>query len=430
MTKIVEIVKVTGLFPMYKDTVEADFIQLVGFEFENGDECGFKIVAQKGLYNVGDTAIYVQPDYCLSNDVSLFDSFTNPDGNPNKSRLGKQNRIKSIKFNFNETQTGSDPVYSNGILMPIKPVLRYLKVDSLEGLELAEKLEIIKYETPEKGSAGKGINEFPEFFYKTDEENIMNIINKVKHVIENGNGETEFGLVIKNDGSSFSQFTRKNEEGEFYNTVCSRSQTKITDATETVAYENETGKFTKYFNQEESVLGWRNEKTNEFVFDDVAKETLTPITVPVNDTWIDLSRKSGLFDGALEYCKKHNVTLGFRGEIFGQALKGSGNKINPDAKLEQQLKLFGVDLLENGNAIRQHYGNEHNLIKVANEIGVPCSTVVVCKPKNIDELFEAGKKIFKDEENEGRIIEGVVIRTMNSNEISCKFMNDYYDSMK
>ena len=100
-----------------------------------------------------------------------------------------------------------------------------------------------------------------------------------------------------------------------------------------------------------------------------------------------------MFDGALEYCEKHNVTLGFRGEIFGQALKGSGNKVNPDAKLEQQLKLFGVDLLENGNAIRQHYGNEHNLIKVANEINVPCSTVVVCKPKNIDELFEAGKKM-------------------------------------
>lgn len=415
---------------MYKDTVEADFIQLVGFEFENGDECGFKIVAQKELYNIGDTAIYIQPDYCLSDDVYLFDSFIKPDGNPNKSRLGKQNRIKSIKFNFNETKLGTEPVYSNGILMPIKPVLRYLNVESLDGLELADELHIIKYETPEKGFSGKGVDEFPEFFYKTDEENIMNIINKVKRIIENGNGETEFGLVIKNDGSSFSQFTRINEDGEFYNTICSRIQTKIIDCVETIAYENETGKFTKYFNKEESVLGWINQVTNEFVFDDVAKTTLTPITVPVNDTWIELSRKSGLFDGALEYCKKYNVSLGFRGEIFGQSLKGSGNKINPDAKLEQQLKLFGVDLLENGIAIRQHYGNEHNLIKVANEMGVSCSNVIVCKPKSIDELFEACKKIFKDEENNGRIIEGIVIRTMNSNLLSCKYMNDYYDSLK
>lgn len=430
MVKSVEKVKVTGLYPMFKDGVEATSIQLVSFSFDNGDECGFKIVAQKGLYEVGTDAIYIQPDYCLSSDVELFHSFTQPGGNPNKSRLGKMNRVRAIKFNFNESLDTMDPIYSNGILLPLSEVKSFLEVDSVDGLDLADVLQVTKYEEPEKLGNGQSGGDFPEMFYKTDETNIMNVVSHVKRVIEKGNGNVTFGVAIKRDGSSFSQFTRVNADGVFYNTICSRSQTKRSDTKQTIGYKNEVEEYGKYFNQETKKLEWRGKVTGTMISEEDALNTLTPIQVEISDAWIELSKRSGLFEGALEYCKKYNVELGFRGEIYGAGLKGSGNKVNPDAKEKSQLRLFGIDKLEFGHAVRQHYGNEHNLKKVAEEIGVQYTEVYEVTPKTFEDLLDFGRKIFADEKANGRIIEGVVIRTMYSNDVSCKFMNDEYDAAK
>jgi hypothetical protein len=52
------------------------------------------------------------------------------------------------------------------------------------------------------------------------------------------------------------------------------------------------------------------------------------------------------------------------------------------------------------------------------------------KPNSIEELESTCKEIFIKEESAGRIIEGVVIRTKNSNRISCKYMNPKYDEKK
>ena len=52
------------------------------------------------------------------------------------------------------------------------------------------------------------------------------------------------------------------------------------------------------------------------------------------------------------------------------------------------------------------------------------------KPTSFEELIAFCKNIFVREEKEGRIIEGVVIRTKYSNKISCKYLSEKYDEKK
>lgn len=426
--KIIETVKINGIYPMFKDGVEATSIQLVSFEFENGDECGFKIVTQKGLYSIGSKAIYIQPDYCLPNDVSLFNSFTAPGGDQKKTRLGKNNRIRAIKFNFTESVDSFDVIYSNGILLPIDEVLSFLNVETLKDLDLAEILNVTKYSEPETFIPGEAIREFPKDYYKTDEDNINNIVSKVKKIIEDNNGELEFGLTVKEDGSSFSMFTEKDENGNFTNTICARQMVKV-DQPIILYYKNDIEEFHKYFDKETKTLKWRGKETHTIV-DDV--ENLTPIYGENTDPWISLAKKSGLYDKALEYCKKHDIELGFRGEIFGQGVsKGSGNKLNSNSKDVPTLRLFGIDKLEYGRSIRQHQGDEHNLVKVGEELNLDYTKIYYCRPKTYNELIEFAKSIFAKYKSEhNRVIEGVVCRTVYSNLISTKIMNDEYDANK
>ena len=100
MTKPVETITISCLIPIYKNGEAASSIEVVNFNFFDGNECGYNVISQKGIYSVGDKAIYIQPDYCLP-DTPMFSEFTAPKGDANKSRLGRNNRVRALKFNFN-----------------------------------------------------------------------------------------------------------------------------------------------------------------------------------------------------------------------------------------------------------------------------------------------------------------------------------------
>ena len=133
------------------------------------EEFGFYCVTQKGRFNIGDSAIYIEPDYCVP-ETELFESFIRPNGDESKSYLGKINgkpaRIRAKKFNFTLEPNGTNYVYSNGILLAINEC-----PDNLNDLG------IYKYVEPEDSSNGpnvKGkIRPFPSGVYKTDETNIL-----------------------------------------------------------------------------------------------------------------------------------------------------------------------------------------------------------------------------------------------------------------
>ena len=170
--KAVQKVTIRSTAVLYKNGEPANAIELVQFNFSDGEECGFTIVSRKGLYEVGDNAYYFQPDYCLSENA-LFADFIEPEGNPSKSRLGKQNRIRAIKFNFSLSEFTNDPIYSVGILMPENEVLAYLRSQEKHEGSLSERLGVFKYEEPEKSGSGMAAGDFPSFMYKTDEDNCI-----------------------------------------------------------------------------------------------------------------------------------------------------------------------------------------------------------------------------------------------------------------
>ncbi len=443
MVKTVEIVTITKLVPVFKEGAEANAIQVAKFSFEGGGECGFGVIAQKGLYDIGSKAAYIQPDYCLSEN-GLFSSFIAPGGDTKKSRLGKQNRIRAIKFNFS-LEGSSDPIYSNGILIPLSEVEDFLNASDPETYcfysdlpspsayrsiydieDLAEKLGVYKYEEPETSGSGLVAGDFPSFMYKTDEPNINNIVDHVKKIIAEGQ---ELGITIKRDGSSHTTFFKK--EGDSYRTgVCSRSQEKKMDQTFVTEY-IDAGKnsYHRYFDKDSMKKGWYCDATGQFKTDEEV-ESFEAVSKEVKDSWIELAKSSGLLDKGLAYCEEHGLELAFRGEIIGQGLKGSGNKVNPDANEKQKLVLFGIDDLSEGYSKRINYSSPHNLRDVAKILGIEYTPVYVAKFSTYESLCEYCDGLFAKEKAEGRIIEGVVVRTMYSNALSCKYMNPEYDSKK
>lgn len=372
MVRPVELVTISKVIPIYKNGEEASSIEVVNFNFEDGCECGYNLVSQKGLYSVGSKAVYIQPDYCLP-DTELFSSFTAPNGDPNKTRLGRSNRIRALKFNFS-FQGSSDPIYSVGILLPATE----LSNNVLSSNDIAATLGITKYEEPEKGLSGQAKGSLPAFLYSTDEENCANLKSLINRVLA---AKQEVSWTFKIDGSSFTQYFKKGDDGQFYTGVCSRSlEKKITDDTA--------------------------------------------------DSWVKLSKSSGLYEKGLKYCQRNDIELAFRGEIYGHGLKGSGNKLNPDAQSKQGLMLFGVDSLESGFAVRQNYSNHHNLSRICDELGLQYTNPTVFAPSDYDELISFASDIFKEQKSLGRVIEGIVVRTNYSNDLSCKIMNPEYDSKK
>ena len=380
MTKPVEIVNISRIIPVYKNSEPANAIEVVNFNFGNRDECGFNVVSQKGLYQIGDTAIYIQPDYCLP-DTELFKSFTAPNGDPNKSKLGKQNRIRAIKFNF-QFEDSSDPIYSNGILLPLNEIK--LPEDRDESFDIAEYLKITKYVEPEKFRTGNSKGNLPGFLYKTDEENAANLKSHINRVLESGE---RIGWTLKVDGSSFTQYFSQasSDKGveEWTTGICSRSLEK---------------------------------KVPEDIY-------LT------SDPWVTLSISSGLSEKGMKYCQDNNRKLAFRGEIYGEGLKkGSGNKLNPHSRQKPNLVIFGIDDLSSGFATKL-------LPREVEEICRTCKIEYLCYcpilVNSYDELRDKAKDIFEEfEEKEGWVIEGIVVRTLDSNNISVKIMNEKYDAKK
>lgn len=438
MVKTVEIVTITGLVPVFKEGVEANAIQVAKFSFDSGGECGFNVIAQKGLYEIGSKAIYIQPDYCLSENA-LFASFIAPGGDPKKSRLGKQNRIRAIKFNFS-FEGSSDPIYSNGVLLPLDEVESFLTESGSNychysdlpsplaygEIDLAEELGVTKYEEPESAGSGLVAGEFPSFMYKTDEPNINNIVDHVKRIIAEGQ---ELGITIKRDGSSHTTYFKKDGEG-YKAGVCSRSQEKKMDQTFVTEYLDEDGRvYHRYFDKDTMSKGWYCDELAQFRQDD-EMEGFDAVTKEVKDSWIELANNSGLLEKGLAYCQEHGLELAFRGEIIGQGLKGSGNKVNPDANEKQKLVLFGIDDLSEGFSKRINYSSPHNLRDVAKILGIDYTPVYIAKFSTYESLCEYCDGLFAKEKSEGRIIEGLVVRTMYSNDLSCKYMNPEYDAKK
>jgi len=336
--KIVQIVTIKSKTPLFKGEEQANAIEKIELE-----ENGFSLVSQKNLYEVGDKAIYIQPDYCLS-DIPLFESFIRPGGDPKKSKLGSNNRIRAVKFNLH---TGdNEPVYSVGILLPYYEVYNllpndgfsYNKEGSLEETDLVELLGITKWEEPEPTTPGgkqSGGRSFPQNVYKTDETNVNNLWGHLEYPID---------LVgsVKVDGSSISIFV--DPLNDFYE-VGSRNLIKSEKVYKTVGYRYPTIK----------------ERIIEF-FSGHVPDLRVKEWVENDDKFIQLAKP--YINQIRKRSKKYSLPFILRGEAYGTGWKGSGNKNNPHSKLESGILFFGVDLYDvNNRAYKMNHDSFIDFIK-------------------------------------------------------------------
>ena len=443
--KPVEIVTIEKLIPIFKNIEgipqAANAIEVARVKDSEGNSSEFNIIVGKGLYNIGDPVVYIQPDYCIP-PTTLFQEYYAPNGDMKKSKLGKRGRIRAVKFNF-QFEGEMDPIYSNGIILPSELVntFIYQKLKS-EGVQpnsegvyeadLQEQLQVIKYvaeDSLEGGGNKSGLTKgvLPSFLYATDEPRIESFKKHVDLVFEEGE---ELEGSIKVDGSSTTIYCRRDPVEGPTSGICSRNQEKKLDQTQTTGYKDVDGIILhQFYNKEVEIRGWKNDFTGKFYTnEEVATLNLEAVEIDVRDAWIDTCKDKGYYEGLIEYCNKYNVQLAIRGELIGKGNKGSGNKLNWDAKRDIDIVWFGVDDLSSGHATRIHYGQEHNLSKVCTELGFERTKVVFEGKYNYDDLIKICNEIFKKTKADtGQVIEGIVIRSKYSNRLSCKYINPEYD---
>lgn len=393
--KSTQLVTISKKIPVYTKTGEkAEKIEVVKFE-----EFDFHVIAQKNLYQIGDKAVYILPDYCVS-DFAIFREFIAPNGDEKKSYLGKVDgkprRIRAKKFNMSFDKEFFNPIYSNGILLPIKEVAKYFGNNyDVFNANLEFDLGIKKYEEPEDFKLGER-KKFPEGIYKTDEDNF-----KVNYI--NLKYPSCVYITEKVDGSSITiGITPDRPEGF----ICSRNLEKPISVKKIVGQRNKTWK--------EKLMFWTKPDLNiyeEQINDDTFIKYGLPILTKLHENGYT------------------NIIL--RGELAGRDCKGSGNKINPYSKLSNQVYIFGVDVWDDNlkMAVRQE---PFAVVKHCAKLGLNIAkSYGVFKAESKEGLEKYCNKIFQEEADKGRIIEGLVLRVFDKNyQFSSKYMNDEYDSKK
>jgi hypothetical protein len=424
--------KVDKILKIYKEGVEANSIEVLRLE-----NCEFNVVVGKGLHKVGDKIIYVMPDYSIPNS-EIFKEYISPGNDPKKCKLGKKNRVRAIKFNF-QLFGMSDPIYSNGIAIPESIFNElYLNVDK-ENTDLQALLQVVKYEAEENiegGVSGLTKGDLPSFLYATDESRIETLKSHVNRVFEEGE---VIGGSIKVDGSSTTLYDKKdivNPENILIG-ICSRNMEKKIDQQVVSWFKEKVGEteyiLHPYVNPENKEKGWYNDFTQKFYTQaEVESNGFEAVITEIRDSFVDCVKDHGYLDKFVEYCKKYNVELALRGELLGRGgSKGSGKSVNQDVLGERRIKWFGVDDLSSGHATRIHYGQEHNLKKISDELGWEYTQTIFEEVLSYDEIISKCDAIFKKiKEETGQIIEGIVLRTMYSNKLSCKYLNPEYDAKK
>ena len=352
MATPVQKVTIKAKFPLYKKDEKAERVELITLE-----ENGFELVAQRDLYQVGDTAIYIQPDYCVP-DTPLFQDFIAPGGDPKKSYLGKiedqPRRIRAIKFSLSKQPNG-DKVYSNGILLPLSVVTSYIGDQPID----AEHLGIIKYEAPIKLMGDTQLSPFPSGWYQTDEENINNLWNEIS-----------FPLYLigtqKIDGTSISISTE--------------------------------------------YIATRKNVMERFVKKGDTEVESTETYIKYGGRYQDILRAAG------------ETSLVLRGELNGQGVGSSGNKLNPALKEAANIRFFGIDQLRGGITYKLPHAA---FVTKAQALGI--QTVPILFEREFasrEELLAVCQSYFAE-----HVVEGIVVKTPDS-KFSAKVMNNYYDSRK
>ena len=161
--KLATIRRITSLTPI----PGADKIELAAVD-------GWNVVVQRGLYNVGDLAVYFEIDSFIPNALAPF--LTKEGHYPKVYEGVTGERLKTVRLRKQRSQ---------GLLMPLVEVTKNLEfgtydcgveVNLEEGADLTDLLGILKWEpTVSAQLAGQVKGNFPSLVPKTDQERIQNL---------------------------------------------------------------------------------------------------------------------------------------------------------------------------------------------------------------------------------------------------------------
>jgi RNA ligase (TIGR02306 family) len=194
MRKLAKIVKIDELNPI--EGADAIECAVVG---------GWKVVAQKGLYNVGDLAVYFEIDSWIPHELAPFLS---KGKEPREFEGVKGERLKTIKLRGQLSQ---------GLLMPLKEIdLNGMTL--IEDMDVTERLNVKKWEKPINAQlAGVCRGNFPSLIPKTDQERVQNLKKEIA-----ASQNDVFEITEKCEGSSMTVY-RMVVDGEMTFGVCSRN---------------------------------------------------------------------------------------------------------------------------------------------------------------------------------------------------------------
>jgi len=371
----IEILTVRKKDDLYKKgTLEkAERIELISF-----NENEFQVVCQKDLYQIGDRVLYVYPDFNLTEN-ELFDSFIK------SGKLGSNNRIRAIKFNFvtqDMIDRGSlNTVFSNGIALPLSEVYDFLN----DQLLCEENLGITKIsqESNTLRVSGKTYA-WPNNLYKTDEDNIKKVAHRIKFPItlhgtlKMDGGSVTFGWM---DGEPF--IGSRNVKKQIYKKVVVEKRSK------------------KWY---EHLVFWKKVDLN--IYEEV---------VNTDDIYVELA-----YPLLMKIKDRGNLIC--RGELVGSGNKGSGNRNNPHAKIASKIYIYDMNGLVNNNWVKI---NPNITERYCEKFGFEHVPVFFNKQfETYEDLMQECELIFST-----NMIEGIVVRNYD-NSFSCKIMNDEYDSKK
>jgi RNA ligase (TIGR02306 family) len=165
---------------------------------------GWKVVVAKAAgHKVGDHVVYCEIDSFLP----IREEFEFLRKSSHK-KMGDQEgfRLRTIKLRGQLSQ---------GLILSMS-IFGDFSWTAYEGLDVTERLGIVKYEPPIPAElAGKVKGLFPSFLRKTDEERVQNLTEDYAKWVENG---LDFYVTEKLDGSSATFYYKDGEFG-----VCSRN---------------------------------------------------------------------------------------------------------------------------------------------------------------------------------------------------------------
>jgi RNA ligase (TIGR02306 family) len=173
---------------------------------------GWWIVDQVGKYVVGDLVVYAEPDSFIPATLAPF--LTKPGHFPKTYLSVEGEKLRTIRLRKQLSQ---------GLLLPLNVVFDAMTMEQrliagsdelIEGTDVSETLNIVKWEAPPEFTSADARGSFPSFIIKTDQERVQNCFADMEEHFEHQTWE----VTEKCEGSSMTVYFRDGDFG-----VCSRN---------------------------------------------------------------------------------------------------------------------------------------------------------------------------------------------------------------